>query len=248
MRKITYNKSTRSFSIQGETGMQLRNLKDFLDSVKKPETAEYPTLPTFYKNMRNFVTKVKLVQNVQNILKVNNLKLDDYLPAMCYTRQEDKDHDTKLLDEGFVIVMHVVRDNEYMGAAINLKDRSGTEIYTFKIDKDKPLTPKDMRLCKGKLFSGNDNELYMFNQDIEDMKLKWRAVSPDEELPEEIKRIVKRWTMFDNSLGEYDYLVNWLLNQVKLYEFYNYNIYKVDGYYIFMNPDQGSDPIIKIYR
>lgn len=226
--KIVFNQSTKTFSIQGQTGMQLRRLKEFIEGIKDPLSDEYPQLPTFFDRIKSFPVKSDVEMKLNSALNTSGLHIDPYLVCLTYTRQYDIDHGTHNLDDGYLIIMHEERDNVHQGAAINFKDRKGKRLFIFSQRIGTPLTKKSFReITNMKFFSKKSNEDPNDRlQGLIDDKEK--DFEPMEYRPPQIRKPIFKKLVLDNSNGEYNFIYDLFKDEKPTYkgftmDFYNFN-------------------------
>lgn len=246
--KIVFNPTTRTFSIQGETGFQLRRLKAWIETIGDPETfTGFPTVPTFYKNIEDPLVLARVRHQLNMQLSLGNANISKYIPALVYTRNYDKEHGTKILDYGFLIIMHGEVSGTFVGAAISLKDRKGKDIYTFFVPRGEILTHKKMRLSKTRVFSvisKYDEDYKMFVKDIaDDSSLEWNRCF---DVPSAVKDMVSYKATIPNTDGEYDYITEYLeSNGTPICEEPGGKVYKIDRYYLYIPDYEGTLTIYK---
>lgn len=245
--KIAFDPKTRTFSIQGETGFQLRRLKAWIDTIGDPETfTDFPTKPTFYKNIEDPLVLARVRHQLNMQLSLGDATISKYIPALVYTRNYDKEHGTKILDYGFLIIMHGDVSGTFVGAAISLKDRKGKDIYTFFVPRGEILTHKKMRLSRTRVFSvisSSDEEYKMFLRDIRnDVSLEWKRCV---DAPMPVRDKISYKAVIPNTDGEYDYVLDYLEdNSAPVCKEPGGNVYKIGKYYLYI-PDYEGD--ITIY-
>ena len=243
MAKIFFDTTERRFSIQGETGFQLRRLKAWLETIDDPDSFKgYPNLPTFYKNIEDPMVKMRVRYQLNQQLSLGDKDITGYIPAIKFTREYDKEHGTKILDYGFVIIMHGESSGMFVGAAISLKDRKGRDVYTFFVPRGEVLTHKKMRLSKTRVFaamSPNDEEPKMFVEDIKnDYTLDWKLCH---DAPEPVRNKILFGAKLPNTDGEFDYISDYLERKGEpVCDEGDSKIYKVGNYYLRINSLDGG--------
>lgn len=243
--KIVFNNSTKRFSIQGQTGLQLRKLKEFIAGIKDPLKDEYPQLPTFYENIKSFPVKSSVEEKINSVLNVQGLHIEPYLVALTYTRQYDIDHKTHNLDDGFLIICHTEMDNRHRGAAINFKDRKGKKIFVFDVPLNEPLIKRyfhevtNMRFFSKKSDGDPMTKLENLIQDKED------EFKPMEHRPPQIRKPIFHKLTLDNKDGEYNFIYELTKKEKPTYKGFTMDYYKFDDYYIGIDFDNSEIIIYK---
>jgi lipopolysaccharide export system ATP-binding protein len=79
MAKIFFDTTERRFSIQGETGFQLRRLKAWLETIDDPDSFKgYPNLPTFYKNIEDPMVRMRVRYQLNQQLSLGDKDITGY--------------------------------------------------------------------------------------------------------------------------------------------------------------------------
>jgi hypothetical protein len=249
MATIVLDRTTRRFSIQGETGIQLRRLKEFLDKASDVDVT--PKTPVFYRDM-DINKSSRLEYQINNLLNTHGLKIMDYMEALIHTRKYDVLHGTKILDNGFVIILRSSNplDGNDVGALINLKDRKGKDIYTYSVPSGEPLDWKQFKLSNIKAFSINRNsrEYKEFGKKIVNKDNTWLPIDK-RDIPLSFRNKVKEVTEintnsidFDDQIEDVEYLGK-LISEDD-----NNRTFEFGEYYVTIPENKSVNSIIKVYK
>lgn len=236
----------KTFSIQGETGLQLRNLKEFLDN-NKDSNRSTPLTPMFYKNLSKD-KKLVLEYKLNNTLNATNESIMDYDEAIAFTRSYDVENNTKLLDNGYLFIMMCRKpiDGRMKGAFINLKDRTGRDLYTYSIPLNGVINHKEAH--KGKLKSFSINVGSPTHKKLEELlgDAEFESIDPEDDIPLRINPDSKEADLTPDELGD---LLDTIVSQgTKVSEGDDYTIYEVGQYKVCIPDDITSDSIVHIFK